>query len=209
MRLILLGPPGAGKGTQAEKLSAYLGVPRVSTGDILRHNVAENTDLGKKAKSFMDSGKLVPDDLVIAMTERRLKEPDAKKGFILDGFPRTIAQAEALSKLTKIDSVVSLFLEPEELIKRNTGRRGCPKADNVYYSFMDPPRRAGLCDKCGTSLIIGAADKEEVVRKRIETYEKQTAPLIKYYRDRGMLREVYASGLIEEIFQRTIEALKA
>src|SRR5437773_11984941 len=108
MRLILLGPPGAGKGTQAEKLSAYLGLPRVSTGDILRHNVAKNTDLGKKANSFIDSGKLVPDDLVIAMTERRLKEPDAKKGFILDGFPRTIAQAEALSKLTKIDSVVSL-----------------------------------------------------------------------------------------------------
>src|SRR5438046_5007586 len=128
MRLILLGPPGAGKGTQAEKLSAYLGVPRVSTGDILLHNVAANTELGKKAKSFMDSGKLVPDDLVIAMTERRLKEPDAKKGFILDGFPRTIAQAEALSKLTKIDSVVSLFLEPGELIKRTPGRRGSPKA---------------------------------------------------------------------------------
>ena len=209
MRLILLGPPGAGKGTQAEKLSTYLGVPRISTGDILRHNVAENTDLGKKAKSFMDSGKLVPDDLVIAMTERRLKEPDAKKGFILDGFPRTIAQAEALSKLTKIDSVVSLFLEPEELIKRNTGRRVCPKDDTVYHIFMNPPKRPGLCDKCGTSLIIRADDKEEVVRKRIETYEKQTAPLIKYYRDRGMLREVYASGLIEEIFQRTIEALKA
>ena len=209
MRLVLLGPPGAGKGTQAEKLSAYLGVPRISTGDILRHNVAENTDLGKQAKAFMDSGQLVPDELVIKMVERRLKEPDAKRGFILDGFPRTIAQAEALSKLTKLDAVVSLFLEPEELIKRNTGRRVCPKDDTVYHIWMNPPKKPGICDKCGTPLIVRADDREDVVRTRIETYERQTAPLIKYYRDRGMLREVYASGLIGEIFLRTIEALKA
>lgn len=209
MRLILLGPPGAGKGTQAEKLSVYLGVPRISTGNILRHHVAQNTDLGKKAKTYMDSGQLVPDELVIEMMKRRLKEPDAKKGFILDGFPRTIAQAEALSKLTKIDMVISLFLEPEELIKRNTGRRVCPKDDTVYHIWMNPPKKPGICDKCGTPLVIRADDKEEVVRKRIETYERQTAPLIKYYRDLGMLREVYASGLIEEIFSRTIETLKA
>ena len=209
MRLVLLGPPGAGKGTQAEKLSAYLGVPRISTGDILRHNVAENKDLGKKAKAFMDSGQLVPDELVIKMVERRLKEPDAKRGFILDGFPRTIAQAEALATLTKLEAVVSLFLEPEELIKRNTGRRVCPKDDTVYHIWMNPPKKPGICDKCGTPLIVRADDREDVVRTRIETYERQTAPLIKYYRDRGMLREVYASGLIGEIFLRTIEALKA
>ena len=209
MRLVLLGPPGAGKGTQAEKLSAYLGVPRISTGDILRHNVAENTDLGKKARAYMDSGQLVPDDLVIKMVERRLKEPDAKKGFILDGFPRTIAQAEALSKLTKLDVVINLFLEPEELIKRNTGRRVCPKDDTVYHIWMNPPRKPGICDKCGTPLDIRADDREDVVRTRIETYEKQTAPLIKYYRDRGLLRDVYASGMIEEIFLRTVEGLKS
>ena len=209
MRIILLGPPGAGKGTQAEKLSQYLGVPRISTGDILRHNVTGNTELGKKAKSYMDAGKLVPDDIVMPMMERRLKEPDAKKGFILDGFPRTIAQADALAKITPIDSVISLFLEPEELIKRNTGRRVCPKDDTVYHIWMNPPKKTGICDKCGTPLIIRADDREDVVRKRIETYEKQTAPLIKYYRDRGLLKEVYASGLIDEIFQRTIEALKA
>jgi len=209
MRLVLLGPPGAGKGTQAMKLSGYLGVPHVSTGDILRHNVAENTDLGKKAKAYIDSGQLVPDDLVIKVVERRLKEPDAKKGFILDGFPRTIAQAAALLKLTKLDAAVNLFLEPEELIKRNTGRRVCPKDDTVYHIWMNPPKKPGICDKCGTPLIIRADDKEDVVRKRIETYEKQTAPLIKYYRDRGLLREAYASGLIEEIFLRTIEVLKA
>lgn len=209
MHLVLLGPPGAGKGTQAEKLSTYLAIPRISTGDILRRNVTDHTDLGKKAKAYMDQGQLVPDDLVIAMTERRLKEPDAKNGFILDGFPRNIAQAEALGKLTSLDAAVNLFLEPEELIKRNTGRRVCPKCDAVYHILMNPPKKAGICDRCGSPLILRNDDKEEVVRKRIETYEKQTAPLIKYYRDRGLLREVYASGLIEEIFLRTIETLKA
>src|SRR6059036_3304037 len=189
MRLVLLGPPGAGKGTQAARLAAYLGVPHISTGNILRHNVAQGTDLGKKAKAYMDAGQLVPDDIVIAMTERRLKEPDAKKGFILDG-------------------AVNFFLEPEELIKRNTGRRVCPKDDTVYHILMNPPKKAGVCDKCGTPLVIRADDREDVVRKRIETYERQTAPLIKYYRDRGLLREVYASGLIEEIFLRAIEVLK-
>src|SRR6266511_3432762 len=157
MRLVLLGPPGAGKGTQAEKLSAYLGVPRISTGDILRRNVVVNTPLGEKAKAYMDSGRL----------------------------------------------------EPEDLIKRNTGRRVCPKDDTVYHILMNPPKKPGICDKCGTTLIIRADDKEDVVRKRIETHEKQTAPLIKYYRDRGLLREVYASGLIEEIFLLTMEVLKA
>ncbi len=199
MRLVLLGPPGAGKGTQAAKLAAYLDVPHISTGNILRHNVAQGTDLGKKAKAYMDAGQLVPDDIVIGTTERRLKEPDAKKGFILDGFPRTIAQAEALSRITKLDAAVNFFLEPEELIKRNTGRRVCPKDDTVYHIFTNPPKKPGICDKCGTPLIIRAG---------IETYERQTAPLIKYYRDRGLLREVYASGLIEEIFHRAIEVLQ-
>ncbi len=208
MRLVLLGPPGAGKGTQAAKLSNYLGVPRISTGDILRKHVADGTDLGKKAQAYMDAGKLVPDDLVIAMTERRLRESDARNGFILDGFPRTIAQAEALAKLTPLDAAVNLFLEPEELIKRNTGRRVCPKCDAVYHMLMNPPKKAGVCDRCGSTLTIRADDREEVVRARIETYERQTAPLIKYYRDRRLLREVYASGLIDEIFLRTKEVLK-
>ena len=206
---MLLGPPGAGKGTQAAKLSNYVGVPRISTGDILRKHVAEGTDLGKKAQAYMDAGKLVPDDLVIAMTERRLKEADARKGFILDGFPRTIAQAEALAKLVPLDAVINLFLEPEELIKRNTGRRVCPKCDAVYHVLMNRPRKEGICDRCGSALTIRADDRDEVVRARIETYERQTAPLIKYYRERGLLREVYASGLIDEIFLRLKEGLKA
>ncbi|MGQ0797705.1 MAG: adenylate kinase [Methanobacteriota archaeon] len=208
MRIVLLGPPGAGKGTQAAKLSHKLGVPHISTGDILRRNVAEGTDLGKKAQGYMEKGGLVPDDLVIAMTERRLKQADARQGFILDGFPRTLAQAESLAKLTPLDSVVNLFLEPEELIKRNAGRRVCPKCEAVYHVFTNRPRKDGHCDRDGTPLTIRPDDRDEVVRARIETHEKLTAPLIRYYRDRGLLVEVYASGLIDEIFDRILEGLR-
>lgn len=208
MRLVLLGPPGSGKGTQGAKLAELLGVPRISTGDILRRNVAAGTELGKRAKTFMESGGLVPDDLVIAMTAERLKEPDARKGFILDGFPRTIAQAEALSKLTALDAVVNLFLEPEELVKRSAGRRVCPKCESVYHVVSNPPQKDGVCDKCGTALITRPDDREEVVRTRIETYERQTAPLVQYYKERGLLREVYASGVIDEISERVREVLR-
>lgn len=209
VRLILLGPPGSGKGTQAARLSHALGVPRISTGDILRRNVADGTDLGVKAKAYMESGKLVPDDLVISMTAGRLKEPDARKGFILDGFPRTIAQAEALANLTPVDVVINLFLEPEELVKRSAGRRICPKCESVYHVASNAPRKPGICDKCGTALVTRPDDSDEVVRTRIETYERQTAPLIQYYKGRGLLREVYASGLIDEISQRVQEAITA
>src|SRR5207245_10035668 len=163
MRLVLLGPPGAGKGTQAAKLSAHLSVPRISTGDILRHSVAEGSELEKKAKAYMDSEKLVPDELVIAMTERRLKEKDAQKGFILDGFPRTIAQAEALSKLTDLDAAVNLFLEPEELINRNTGRRVSPKDDTVYHILLNTPKNDRVCAKCATPHVTRAADHTDAV----------------------------------------------
>lgn len=207
MRLVLLGPPGSGKGTQAARLAELLGVPRISTGDILRRNVAEGTELGKKAKAYMESGKLVPDELVIAMTERRLREPDARTGFILDGFPRTIAQAEALAKLTELDAVVNLFLEPEELVKRSAGRRVCPKCESVYHIAMNPPKKPGICDRCGSSLVTRPDDRDDVVRLRIETYEKQTAPLIRHYKDHRLLREVYASGVIDEITMRIREAL--
>ncbi len=209
MRLVFLGPPGAGKGTQAAKLADHLGVPRISTGDILRRHVADGTDLGKKAKTYMESGKLVPDDLVIEMTKGRLAEPDAKKGFILDGFPRTIAQADALAMLTKLDAVVNFFLEPEELIKRNSGRRICPKCETVYHIGNSPPKKEGTCDRCGTALVTRQDDRVDVVRTRIETYERETARLIQYYKARGLLREVYASGLIDEVTLRVREALIA
>lgn len=207
MRLVFLGPPGAGKGTQAAKLADHLGVPRISTGDILRRNVADGTDLGKRAKGYMEAGTLVPDDLVIEMTKRRLAEPDAKKGFILDGFPRTIAQAEVLANLTPLDAVVDFYLEPEELIKRNSGRRVCPKCEAVYHVLSNAPSKPGICDRCGSTVVTRPDDREEVVRTRIETYENQTSPLIQYYKDRGLLREVYASGLIDEVVLRVREAL--
>lgn len=208
MRLVLLGPPGSGKGTQASRLSTFLGVPRISTGDILRAHVREGSALGQQAKAHMESGGLVPDALVIQMTELRLREADARTGFVLDGFPRTIAQADALAKLTPLDAVVNLFIEPEELLKRNLGRRVCPKCEAVYHIASNPPRRDGICDRCGTALLVRPDDRDDVVRKRIETYENQTAPLIAYYRERGLLRDVYASGLIEEIQVRIREALK-
>jgi adenylate kinase len=209
MRLILFGPPGSGKGTQAAKLSDLLRIPRISTGDILRKHVADGTPLGKKAKAYMEAGTLVPDDLVIEMTEHRLREPDARKGFILDGFPRTVAQAHALEKVTPLDLVVNLFLPPEELVKRNTGRRVCPNCEAVYHIFNNPPKKPGICDRCGSILVTRPDDREDVVRTRIETYENQTAPLVSYYRQKGLLKEVYASGLIDEIFHRIRETIGA
>ncbi len=209
MRIVLLGPPGVGKGTQAAKLAEFLGVPRVSTGDILRRNVAGGTELGRQAKAYMEAGKLVPDEIVIAMTADRLKEPDAKKGFILDGFPRTIAQARALELMTPIDSVVNFYVEPEELIKRSSGRRVCPNCEALYHVFLNRPKKEGICDRCGSKLVTRPDDRDEVVRVRIDTYETQTAPLVQHYKDKGLLREVYASGLIDEIALRIQEALSA
>ena len=208
MRIILLGPPGAGKGTQAVRFAGKLGVPHISTGDILRRNVAKKTKLGLQAQPYMATGKLVPDDLVIEMTAKRLKEKDARKGFILDGFPRTLAQANALEDLTEIDVVVNLFLDPEDLVKRSTGRQVCPDCEAVYHVLTNPPRKTGVCDKCGSDLVQREDDKEEVVRTRITTYEERTEPLCMYYKERGLLRDVYASGHIEEIFERILEALR-
>jgi len=208
MRLILLGPPGAGKGTQAVKLAEKLNVPHISTGDLLRRNVVKKTKLGQQAQRHMVAGTLVPDDLVIEMTAKRLKEKDAQKGFILDGFPRTLAQAKALDDLSDIDEVVNLFLDPEDLVKRSTGRAVCPNCEAVYHVLTNPPKKKAVCDKCGSALIQREDDKEEVVRIRIKTYEERTEPLRMYYKERGLLRDVYASGHIEEIYQRILEALR-
>jgi len=205
----MLGPPGAGKGTQAVKLAERLGVPHVSTGDILRKNVRENTKLGQLAQSYMKAGKLVPDDLVIQMVAVRLKDPDVAKGFILDGFPRTLPQAVALEPLTKIDAVVSMFLDPEDLVKRSTGRRICPKDNSVYHLLTNPPKRTGRCDKCGSELIQREDDKEETVRARVKVYDDLTSPLIAHYKGKGVLKDVYASGHIEEVHQRILQALGA
>ena len=207
MKLVVLGPPGAGKGTQCAKLAEHYGVPRVSTGDILRRHVAEKTDLGKKAEKYMRAGKLVPDGLVIEMVRKRLKQKDARKGFILDGFPRTREQAEALGEMVKLDHALLLFLDPEDLIKRSSGRRVCEDCEAVYHLLMNAPKTPGFCDQCGGKLIQREDDKVETVRQRIQVYEDQTKPLVSYYKEKGLLVQVYGSGLIDEVFHRTIESL--
>jgi adenylate kinase len=208
MRIVMFGPPGAGKGTQAVKLAEQFRIPHISTGDILRHNVANKTKLGGLAQKYMAEGTLVPDDVVIELTAKRLKEPDARKGFILDGFPRNLTQAQALDRLTPIDVVINLFLDPEDLVKRSTGRRVCPNCDAVYHFLTNPPKRRGVCDKCGSSLIQREDDKEHVVRTRIRTYDEVTTPLVAHYKAKGILKDVYASGHIVEVQQRILESLR-
>ena len=207
MKLVLLGPPGAGKGTQAVRLSETFGVPHVSTGDILRRHVADKSDLGKKAEKYIRAGKLVPDRLVIEMVRKRLKQRDVKKGFILDGFPRTRDQAKALDGMTTLDAALLLFLDPEDLIKRSTGRRVCEDCESVYHLGFHAPKKAGFCDRCGGKLIVREDDKEQTVRRRIEVYEEQTKPLVQYYKQRGILVQVYGSGMIDEVEDRIREAL--
>lgn len=207
MKLVLLGPPGAGKGTQAVRLSDHFGVPHISTGDILRRHVAEKSDLGKEAERYVRAGKLVPDALVIEMVRKRLTQKDARKGFILDGFPRTADQARALDGMVKIDAALLLFLDPEDLIKRSTGRRVCEDCEAVYHLLTNPPKKPGFCDQCGGKLMIRDDDKEETIRHRIQVYEDQTKPLVSFYKEQGKLVQVYGSGLIDEVFQRALEAL--
>jgi adenylate kinase len=208
MRIILLGPPGAGKGTQAVRLAAHLGVPHISTGDILRHEVAAGTDLGRKAERYIQAGELVPDDLVIEMTKKRLAREDAKAGFILDGFPRTLAQAEALDEIAAIDLVINLFLDPSDLVKRSTGRRVCKKCDANYHVHMNPPAKEGVCDRCGEELVLRKDDRIDVVETRIERYEEKTKPLVDHYGKKGILMQVYGSGMIEEVFERILEVVR-
>ncbi|TDA27581.1 MAG: adenylate kinase [Archaeoglobi archaeon] len=195
MNLILLGAPGAGKGTQAKFIVEKYGIPQISTGDMLREAVANGTELGKKAKEFMSQGKLVPDEIVIGIVKERLRQKDCEGGFILDGFPRTIAQAEALDRIMaemgrKIDAVINISVPEEEIVRRIVNRRICRKCGAIYHLIYDPPKRPGICDKCGGELYQRDDDREEVVRQRFAVYRKSTQPLIDYYRKRGVLYEV-------------------
>ena len=214
MRVILLGPPGAGKGTQAQRLTQKLGIPQVSTGDILRAAVAAGTGLGREAKAVMDQGALVPDSVVIGIIRERLAAPDCARGYILDGFPRTAAQAEALGEMlqalgTPLTAVLSLTVDPEELVRRLGGRRTCGSCGAAYHLETAPPRRAGLCDRCGGGLLQRDDDREETIRKRLAVYREQTAPLVAYYRGRGLLKEVDGRGDIDAIFTRICRLLGA
>ncbi len=206
MKLVLLGAPGGGKGTQAKKLVDKYGIPQISTGDILRAAVAKGTPLGKEAKSYMDKGELVPDSVVIGLVKERIAQADCKKGYILDGFPRNTAQAETLDKVlaemgSPLDTALLVDVDKEILMKRLTGRRTCKNCQQMYNAYFSPPKKEGVCDKCNGELFQRDDDKEETIKRRLDVYDAQTAPLINYYKERGILKSVKGTGSIDEIFK--------
>ncbi len=207
MRIVMLGAPGAGKGTQAKKLIDEFGIPQISTGDILRQNIAQGTPLGKEAKGYMDRGELVPDKVVLGLVEDRLKQPDCKKGFILDGFPRNTAQAAALDEMLKginmpLQLAISIDVPFDDLMKRLTGRRTCRSCGQMYNVYFTPSKVEGKCDKDGGELFQRDDDKEETIKKRLQVYESQTAPLIDYYSRKDIVRKIDGTGSISGIYEK-------
>jgi adenylate kinase len=214
MRLVLVGPPGAGKGTQAEFISAHLGVPKISTGDIFRANVSQGTPLGQEAKRFMDAGDLVPDEITVGMVRDRLADDDARKGFLLDGFPRTVPQARTLDDLllgagTPLDVVLELVVDDDEVVRRLSGRRTCRNCGHIWHVDFDPPSREGVCDICGGELFQRDDDKAETIRHRLEVYYEQTAPLVSYYAETGILVGIDAMGPVDDVTDRAVGALRS
>ncbi len=212
MRIILLGAPGSGKGTQAQKLVEQFTIPQVSTGDLLREAVAAGTDLGRQAKAAMDAGELVSDDIVLGMIRERLAKPDADNGFILDGFPRNLAQAQSLDGLLEelgapLDSAVLMDVDFDVLLKRLTGRRTCAGCGRVYNVYFFPPAEEGVCDACGGELRQRDDDNEATISQRLKVYEAQTAPLIEFYESRDKLKVVPAEGEIDAVYERLVAAL--
>ena len=212
MNLILLGPPGAGKGTQAVKIVEKYNIPHISTGDIFRENIKKGTELGKKAKEYMDKGELVPDDLVCEIATSRLLEDDCKDGFLLDGFPRTVYQAEKLDEFLKkhgkeIDKVLDIAVEKEELMTRLIGRRVCKACGATYHIENMPPKKEGVCDKCGGELMQRADDTAETVENRIEVYNSQTMPLVEYYENAGNIALIDGAIGLENVFNSIVSVL--
>jgi adenylate kinase len=212
MRLVLVGPPGAGKGTQAEFIADRFSIPKISTGDIFRANVSGGTELGKLAKQYMDAGDLVPDQVTIAMVRDRLSEPDAAAGFLLDGFPRNVAQAYELDSLlgdlgNSLDVVLELVVDHDEIVKRLSGRRTCRKCGHIWHVEYDPTKVDGVCDRCGGELFQRDDDMADTVRHRLDVYAEQTAPLIQFYDGRSQLLVVNAMGTVEDVTERAISAL--
>ncbi len=214
MRLILVGPPGAGKGTQAVHLAAHYSIPHISTGDIFRTNIKNNTELGTLAQSYMDKGELVPDSVTNEMVKDRLTWDDAQAGFLLDGFPRNVLQAEVLravlaEKSTPLDAVLELSIDDAEIISRLSGRRTCSQCSAPFHSLFNPPKVENICDNCGGALIQREDDKEATIARRLEVYAEQTKPIISFYRNEGLLITTSARGDVTEITARAIAALTA
>ncbi|MFC7218932.1 adenylate kinase [Streptomyces polyrhachis] len=213
MRIVLVGPPGAGKGTQAAYLANNLSIPHISTGDLFRANISQGTELGLRAKSYMDAGQLVPDEVTIGMAKDRMEQPDAAGGFLLDGFPRNVAQAEALDAMLqdagmKIDAVLDLEVPEDEVVKRIAGRRICRNdSAHVFHVVYNAPEAEGVCDACGGELYQRDDDSEETVRKRLEVYHTQTEPIIDYYKAQGLVTTISAMGKVAEVTQRSMDAL--
>lgn len=212
MRLIFLGPPGCGKGTQAQRIISDHRIPQISTGDLLRQAVRDKTALGKEAKKFMDRGELVPDEVVVGMVKERLLANDCKGGFLLDGFPRTVAQAEALDRTLmkmklKLNAVVAIEVPDAEVVKRLAGRRTCRKCQTMYHVIFSPSQNQNVCDKCGGELYQRDDDQEDTIQARLEVYHRQTAPLVEYYRKQGLVKPVSGMGSIDEIYGRIKQAL--
>ena len=213
MRLVLVGPPGAGKGTQAQFVAEHVGVPKISTGDIFRANVSQGTPLGLQAKEYMDRGDLVPDEVTIDMVRNRLQEKDAIEGFLLDGFPRTVPQAETLDDIlretgAKLDVVLELVVDNEEVVRRLSGRRTCRTCNHIWHVDFDPPQVDGVCDLDGGELFQRDDDKPATIENRLEVYDEQTAPLIAYYAGRGVLVGIDATGPVDDVTLRAIDALR-
>ena len=212
MKIIMLGAPGAGKGTQAKKIAEKYSIPHISTGDIFRANIKNGTELGKKAKTYMDQGLLVPDELVVDLVVDRVAQDDAKNGYVLDGFPRTIPQAkaldEALAKLgEKVDYAINVQVPDENIIRRMSGRRACVSCGATYHLVHIPPKKDGICDTCGSELILRDDDKPETVKKRLDVYHEQTQPLIDYYKESGILKEVDGTVDMADVFAAIVEIL--
>lgn len=213
MRLLIMGPPGAGKGTQAGRIAECYGIPHISTGDIFRAAIKAGTELGMKLKGYIDAGQLVPDEVTIEVIRERLNEPDCSKGFLLDGFPRTIPQAEALDSMlrelgARLDAVLNIAVSNEVLLRRLTGRRICRKCGAPYHVDFNPPAVPGVCDRCGGELYQRSDDTEETVRERLDVYARQTAPVLKYYQERGLLKEINGELGIEEVWREIQNALR-
>jgi adenylate kinase len=212
VRLVLLGPPGAGKGTQARMLSERIHTPQVSSGDLLREAVRDKTPIGIQAKSYMDKGSLVPDELVLKLIEARLNQADAKPGFILDGFPRSVPQAEALGEMLdrrheSISKVIAINVPDDEIVKRISGRRTCRNCNEMYHVIFDPPLNAGICNKCGGELYQREDDHEDTVRMRLQVYNNETRPLLEFYGRTGLLSQINGVGRLEEIMDRLLAAI--